>query len=80
MNHIRPGGVIQIDDERVPVVTRDFYYTAAVTSLRPGAEVVQLLAQVMDSYSDLPDSEREAVVLWFATTYGKASLKAGLVP
>jgi hypothetical protein len=59
------------DEQQIPVPVRNFKYTAAVTSGRPGAEVVQLLAQVMDSYHDLPDAEREAVVLWFSATYGK---------
>lgn len=59
------------DEQQMPVAVRNFHYTAAVTSGRPGAEAVQLLAQVMDSYHDLPDAEREAVVLWFSATYGK---------
>ena len=59
------------EEQQMPVPVRNFHYTAAVTSGRPGAEAVQLLAQVMDSYHDLPDTEREAVVLWFSATYGK---------
>ena len=61
------GLEITLDEEQqMPVAVRTFQYTAAVTSGRPGAEAVQLLAQVMDSYYDLPDAEREGVVLWFS--------------
>lgn len=61
------------DEEQMPFATREFIYRTAVTSGRPSAEAIQLLAQVMDSYSELPEAERQAVVMWFSATYGKAT-------
>lgn len=35
-----------------------------------GAELIPLLAQVMEAYRDLTPVERAAVAAWFSMTYG----------
>ena len=54
----------------MPIPIRTFEYSVAITSGNTGAEIVQLLAQVMDSYCETSDKDKNAIALWFSATYG----------